>query len=84
MTDNPRKRSDTARALLTAAAMRNDHLIAPPNLPVAAALQVVRSLLNAGFAEEVPAAISHPGYALRTGEGGWWRAGAAGDREAPR
>jgi hypothetical protein len=70
MTDKPRKLSDTASMLLTAAAMRNDHLIAPPKLPVPATRQVVRSLLNAGFAEEVPAAISNPGYAWRTGEDG--------------
>jgi hypothetical protein len=70
MTDISRKLTDTARALLTAAAMRNDHLIALPKLPVAAARQVVRSLLNAGFAEEVPAAISNPGYAWRAGEDG--------------
>jgi hypothetical protein len=50
--------------------MHDDHLIAPPKLPVAAARQVVRSLLNAGFAEEVPAPISNPGYAWRTGEDG--------------
>jgi hypothetical protein len=37
---------------------------------VAAARQVVRSLLNAGLAEEVPAPISDPGYAWHTGEGG--------------
>ncbi|MDX6654917.1 MAG: long-chain acyl-CoA synthetase [Solirubrobacterales bacterium] len=40
MTDKPKKLSDTVRALLTAAARRNDHLIAPPKLPVAAARQV--------------------------------------------
>jgi hypothetical protein len=70
MTAKPKKLSDTARALLTAAAMRNDHLIAPPKLPVAAAQQVVRSLLNARFAEEVPAPISDPGYAWRPGDDG--------------
>jgi Protein of unknown function (DUF3489) len=67
MTDKPRKLSNTARTLLTAAAMRDDHLIAPPKLPVAAARQVVRSLLNAGFAEEVPAPVNDPSYAWRTG-----------------
>lgn len=50
--------------------MRNDHLIAPPKLPVAAARQVVRSLLSAGFAEEVPTPMSDSGYAWRTGEDG--------------
>jgi hypothetical protein len=66
MADRPKKLSDTVRALLTLAAMRNDHLIAPPKLPVAAARQVVRSLLNAGFAEEVPVPIDDTGYAWRT------------------
>jgi hypothetical protein len=71
MTDKPKKLSDTARALLAAAAMRNDYFIALPKLPVAAARQVVRSLLNAGFAEEVPAPlVGDPGYAWRTGEDG--------------
>jgi hypothetical protein len=46
MTDKPKKLTDTARALLAAATMRNDYLIALP--PVAAARQIVRSLLNAG------------------------------------
>ena len=53
MTEKPKKLSDTARALLTAAALRDDHLIQAPQLPAAAARQVVRSLLNAGLAEEV-------------------------------
>jgi hypothetical protein len=70
MTDKPKKLSNTARALLTAAAMRNDHLIALPKLPVAAARQVVRSLLNAGFSEEVPGPICGPIYAWRTGKDG--------------
>jgi hypothetical protein len=69
-TDKPKKPFDMARALLTVAAVRNDHLIAALKLPVAAARQVVRSLLNAGFAEEVPVPINHPGYAWRTGEDG--------------
>ena len=58
MTEKPKKLSDTARALLTAAAARDDYLIRPPQLPGAAARQVVRSLLNAELAEEVPAALS--------------------------
>jgi hypothetical protein len=70
MTDKPKKLSETARALLTAAAMRNDHLVPFPKLPVAAARQVVRSLLNAGFAEDVPVPINHPGCAWRTGMDG--------------
>jgi hypothetical protein len=70
MIDKPKKLSDTARALLTVAALRNDHLIAPPKLPAAAARQVVRSLLNARLAEEVPALISDSGYPWRTGADG--------------
>ncbi len=37
MTDKPKKLSSAVRTLLTAAARHNDHLIAPPKLPVAAA-----------------------------------------------
>ena len=70
MTDKPKKLSDTARALLTVAATRCDHLIRPPRLPIAAARQVVRSLLNAGLAEEVPAPIDDAGYGWRTGKDG--------------
>jgi hypothetical protein len=70
MTDKPKKLSDTARALLTSAAMRDDHLIPLPRLPVAAARQVIRSLLNGGLAEEVPAPIDDAGYAWRTGKDG--------------
>jgi hypothetical protein len=70
MTDKMKKLSATARALLTSAAARNDHLVPLPKLPAAAARQVVRSLLNAGFAEEVPAPINDPPYAWRTGEDG--------------
>src|ERR1700692_4653922 len=70
MTDKPKKLSDTARALLTSAAMRDDHLIQLPRLPVGAARQLIRSLLNAGLAEEVPAPIDDAAYAWRTGEDG--------------
>jgi biotin operon repressor len=70
MTDKPKKLSDTARALLTAAAMRDDHLVHLPRLPMAAARQVIRSLLKAGLAEEVPAPIDDAAYAWRTGENG--------------
>jgi hypothetical protein len=70
MTDKPKKLSDTARALLTVAATRGDHLIRPPKLPIAAARQVVRSLLGAGLAEEVPARVDDAGYAWRTSEDG--------------
>jgi hypothetical protein len=67
MTDKPKKLSDTPRALLTAAAMRADHLIALPKLPVAAARQVIRSMLNAALVEEVPAPIEDATFAWRTG-----------------
>ena len=70
MTDKPKKLSDTARALLTVAATRCDHLIRPPRLPIAAARQVVRSLLNAELAEEVPAPIDDAGYGWRTSKDG--------------
>jgi hypothetical protein len=61
MTDKPKKLSATTRALLTAAATRGDHLIRLPRLPVAAARQVVRSLLNSRLAEEISAPIEDAG-----------------------
>ena len=67
MADKSKKLSDTARALLTLAATRGDHLIQPPRLPIAAARQVVRSLLNAGLAEEVPAPIEDAGFGAPAG-----------------
>ena len=70
MTEKPKKLSETARALLTAAAARDDHLIRPPQLPAAAARQVVRSLLSTGLAEEVPAPVEDAGYVWRQGEDG--------------
>src|SRR4051794_27812108 len=70
MTEKPKKLSNTAHALLTAAALRDDHLIQPPQLPAAAARQVVRSLLNAGLAEEVPAVIDDVSYVWRQGDDG--------------
>ncbi len=62
MTDKPKKLTDTARALLTSAATRDDQLIRPPQLPLAAARQVVRSMLNAGLVEELPALVDDAGY----------------------
>jgi delta 1-pyrroline-5-carboxylate dehydrogenase len=56
--------------LLTTAASRDDRRIRPPQLPIAAARQVVRSLLNAGLAEEVAAPVDGAGYTWRTGEDG--------------
>jgi hypothetical protein len=68
MAQTPTKLSDTARAMLTLAATREDHLVRPPQLPPAAARQVVRSLLNNGLVEEVSAPIEDAAYAWRTGE----------------
>ena len=45
--------------------MRDDHLIRPPQLPIAAARQVVRSLLNMGVAEEVSAPIEDADFVWR-------------------
>jgi hypothetical protein len=70
MIDAPRKPSDTARAALTVAATRADYLVRPPKLPVAAARQVVRSLLNNGLVEEVAASIDDPAYIWREAEDG--------------
>jgi hypothetical protein len=70
MSEKPKKLSKTARALLAAAAVRDDHLIRPPQLPAAAARQVVRSLLNAGLAEEVAAPIDDAGFVWRQGDDG--------------
>jgi hypothetical protein len=62
------KLSDTARALLTLAARRNGHLIRPPQLAIAAARQVVRSLLNGGLAVEVTAPVEDAKYVWRESE----------------
>ena len=86
MTPKPKVISDTARALLTAAATRGDSPVRPPKLPIAAARQVVRSLLIGGLVEEVPAPIDNAGFAWRTGEDGgslMLRATAVGIRMRP-
>jgi hypothetical protein len=70
MTEKLKKLSDIAWALLTAAAARDDHLIRPPQLPAAAARQVVRPLLNAGLAEEISAPIEDAGYVWRKADDG--------------
>ena len=70
MTEKMKKLSETAPALLTAAAARDDHMIRPPQLPAASARQVVRSLLNAELAEEIPAAIDDAGYVWRKTDNG--------------
>src|SRR2546423_534121 len=70
MTDKPKKLPETARTLLTAAAARDNHLIRPPNLPVAAARWVAQLLLNVGCAEEVPRSIEDIDYIWRRSEAG--------------
>ena len=61
--------SETARTVLTSAAARGDRAAFPPErLPVAAQRAVVKSLLNAGLLEEVPADENQP--AGRTAEDG--------------
>jgi hypothetical protein len=70
MAKAPSKISDTARAMLTLAATREDRLVRPPTLPAAARLQAVRSLLNNGLVEEIPAPIDDGAYAWRAGDDG--------------
>jgi len=70
MAKAPNKISDTGRAMLTLAITREDRLVRPPRLPTAAARQVVRSLLNNGFAEEVPAPIEDAAYTWRNDDAG--------------
>ena len=55
------KLSTTARAILTAAAERDDRIaLAPERLPAAARRAVVLSLLKAGLLEEIAADDNHP------------------------
>jgi hypothetical protein len=70
MTDTPFRLSPTGRAMLTLAATRRDHLVQPPELPIAAARSVVRSLLGHGLVEEVPAPGDDTSPIWRTDEGG--------------
>jgi hypothetical protein len=70
MTNKPKNLSDTARAVLILAATRDDHLVRLPHLPVAAAREVVRSMLTAGLVEEVPEPLDDADYAWRTGADG--------------
>jgi hypothetical protein len=51
----------TARAVLTLAASRDDHFVQLLRLPVAAARQVIRSMLNAGLVEELPTLVDDAG-----------------------
>ena len=70
MPETSPKLSNTARTVLSLAAARDDHLVRVPQLPVAAARQVIRSLLNAGFIEEIPASVNDANFSWRTGEDG--------------
>jgi hypothetical protein len=70
MTGIEKKLSETARGALTAAKTRPDHLVRPPRLPIAAARQVVRSLLIGGLVEEVHVQIRDDAYVWRTGDDG--------------
>ncbi|HZS22096.1 MAG TPA: hypothetical protein VFA63_14075, partial [Pseudonocardiaceae bacterium] len=70
MTDKPIKLSDTARAMLTLARTREDRLVPPPTLPVAAARQVVRSLLNNAMIEEIELPAELAEFFWREGDDG--------------
>ncbi len=56
--------------MLTLAATREDRLVHPPQLPAAAARQLVRSLLNNGLVEEVTAPSGESAYLWRQTEDG--------------
>jgi hypothetical protein len=64
------KLSATGQAMLTLASTREDRLVYPPTLPVAAARQVVRSLLTAGLVEEVAAPADDTGLVWRAADDG--------------
>jgi hypothetical protein len=68
MADKPNKLSDTARAVLTPATTRDDHLIRPPHLPIAAVRQVAQSRLRAGLAEEIASQVDDE-YVWRISDG---------------
>ncbi len=70
MITTPIKLSTTGRAMLTLAATREDRLVRPPELPAAAARQVVRSLLTNGLVEEIPAMIDDSAPVWREAEDG--------------
>jgi hypothetical protein len=61
MTEKLKPVSATARAVLTLVATRDDNLVQLPRLPVAAARQVIRSMLNAGLVEELPTLVDDAG-----------------------
>jgi hypothetical protein len=62
--------SNTARAVLIVAASREDRLAQLPRLPVAAARQVIRSLLSADLLEEITAPIEDADFAWRDAKDG--------------
>src|SRR5450631_3574644 len=62
--------SNTARAVLAFAAAREDHLARLPELPLAAARQVIRSLLNAGYVEEIAASAEDADFVWRNEDDG--------------
>jgi hypothetical protein len=63
------KLSTTARAILTAAADRDDRVALPPErLPAAARRAVVQSLLKFGLIEEVAADNDQPAWRTESGE----------------
>jgi hypothetical protein len=70
MTEASPKLSTTARNVLSLAATRDDHMVRVPQLPVAAARQVIRSMLNAGLVEEVVTTVKDADLAWRTGDSG--------------
>lgn len=70
MTNTPKTLSDAGRTLLTLAATQPNHLVRPPQLPVAAARQVIRSLLKAGLLDELPVPNGDATSAWRTGADG--------------
>jgi hypothetical protein len=70
MNDKPYKPSATGRAMLILASTREDRLVYSPTLPVAAARQVVRSLLGAGMVEEVAAPADDAGLVWRAADDG--------------
>ena len=70
MPTTPIKLSATGRAMVTLAATREDRLVRPPQLPTAAARQVVRSLLNNWLVAEVTAPQEDPAYLWRQTEDG--------------
>src|SRR5579859_4835470 len=70
MTEASPKLSNAARNVLTLAAARGDRMVRVPQLPMAAARQVIRSMLNAGLVEEVATTVEDADFAWRTGDNG--------------